>query len=95
MKCNQCGGEGCVFCNDENSMTTEEQFTDLIKEIKTSFTKVKLGEFTLSDYYYKMSDYFKQIVPYKGEDQGIPFDFRKDSDEFKVLAEKTFIKEEL
>ena len=77
------------------AISTKDPFVDLLNEIKTSSSKVKSGEWTLSDYYFRMTDYFNQIEPSTGTDQGIVFDFKKDAEEFRLLAKKTIVQEEV
>ena len=63
-------------------MKTGDQFTDLMKEITSSSSKIISKEFTLSDYYFSMADYFNQMEPSSGADGGGLFDFKKDAQEF-------------
>ena len=54
---------------------------------------MKDNKMTLSDYYFKMSDYFNQIEPDRGEHLGSWFDFKEDAKEFVQLAKKEIEKE--
>ena len=71
-----------------DKMSSGEQFSNLMQEMKISSSKVRSGEWTLSDYYFRMCDFFKQIEPSQGYHYGNPFDFREDAKEFKQLAIK-------
>ena len=70
-------------------MSLDGQFKNLMEEIKVSSKKVRSGVFALSDYYFRMADYFNQMEPSKGTD----YDFKEDAKEFIVLAKKELINE--
>ena len=72
-------------------MSSGDQFNDLMKEIITSSSKVSSKEWSLSDYYFRMSDYFNQLKPSNGNDFGMPFDFEKDAEEFRLLAKTALL----
>ena len=69
-------------------MTADDQFIDLIKKTNEWTIDVRNKNISLSDYYFKMADYFNQIEPNKGEHMGSWFDFGKDAKEFVELAKK-------
>ena len=69
-------------------MKDDEIFNNLMNKIKTGTSKVKSGKWTLSDYYFKMSDFFNQIEPSKGIHMTGAFNFKEDAEEFKQLAIK-------
>ena len=69
-------------------MTSDDQFVDLIKKTNEWTAEVRTKKIHLSDYYFKMADYFNQIEPHKGESMGNWFNFKKDAEEFKQLAIK-------
>ena len=69
-------------------MTEETQFVDLLKKVNEWTLRITNKTMTLSDYYFKMADYFNQIEPHKGEHMGNWFNFKKDAEEFVQLAKK-------
>ena len=69
-------------------MNDKDQFVDLISKINKWTPRIKDKTMTLSDYYFKMADYFNQIEPHKGAHMGNWFDFQKDAQELIQLAKK-------
>ena len=69
-------------------MKDSEAYNSLIKRIKAGHSKVRAKKWSLSDYYFDMCDFFKQIEPSKGYHQGVQFNFKEDAEEFKQLAIK-------
>ena len=63
-----------------------DSFNELMEHIKAGTLNIKRGKWTLSDYCFKLCDFFNKIEPKKGIHQGAPFDFSKDADDIKQKA---------
>ena len=72
----------------EEMMNDDDLFIDLLATIKKYSGKLIAKEMTLSDYYFKMADYFNDIEPFKGENGGNWFKFKNDAQDFIQLAKK-------
>ena len=69
-------------------MKDDDIFVALIAEINKYSIMLSKKKITLSDYYFKMGDFFNNIDPHKGEHRGNWFDFQKDAQDLIQLAKK-------
>ena len=74
-------------------MKDEDLFWDLLTVIKKCSSQLIAKEISLSDYYFKMADYFNTIEPHKGENRGNWFNFKNDAQDLIQLAKKQLKKE--
>ena len=69
-------------------MKDDDVFVALMAEVNKYTSMIRNKKMTLSDYYFKMADFFNNIDPHKGEHMGNWFDFKKDAQDFIQLAKK-------
>ena len=72
----------------EEMMKDNDIFVALMTEITKYSSMIRSKKITLSDYYFKMADFFNSIEPSKGQHMGNWFDFKNDAQDFKQLAIK-------
>ena len=76
------------------TMNDDDVFVGMLNKMKEYSLEIKGGTMTLSDYYFKMADFFNSIEPHKGEHMGNWFNFKNDAQEFIQLAKKELGNEE-
>ena len=69
-------------------MKDDDVFVALMAEVNKYTSMIRNKKMTLSDYYFKMADYFYDIEPFKGENRGNWFNFKNDAQDFIQLAKK-------
>ena len=71
----------------------DDIFSEMLNKIKKYGVEIRNKTMTLSDYYFKMADFFNDIDPHKGQHMGNWFNFKDDAQEFIQLAKNEMNKE--
>jgi len=74
-------------------MGNQVEFADVMRETSRLCKQLKRKTITLSDYYFKLADFFNQIEPSEGIHEGKRFDFNRDAKELIRDAKIQLMKE--